>query len=154
VDTVEAVGWYRRAARQKDPSAMFNLGTAYYNGDGVGIDDVASFAWFLLAQDFGNRPAVDAVKRMTDEARNLQADAFEKIGDMCPKGDELPKSDNDAVNWYRKAAENGEARVQFKLANLLLHDMTGTANYDEVHRLCEKAAKQNSPPGTYCVGEL
>ena len=82
LDKVEAVGWYRRAARQKDPSAMFNLGTAYYNGDGVGIDDVTSFAWFLLAQEFGSRPAVDAVKRMTDDAGNLEANAFEKIGDM------------------------------------------------------------------------
>jgi hypothetical protein len=153
-DKVEAVGWYRRAARQKDASAMFNLGTAYYNGDGVSIDDVASFAWFLLAQDFGSLPAVDAVKRMTDEAGNRQANAFEKIGDMYQKGDDLPKSYNDAVNWYRKAAESGEAGVQIKLANLLLHDTTGTANYDEVHRLCEKAAKQNSPPGAYCMGKL
>lgn len=154
LDKVEAVGWYRRAARQKDPSAMFNLGTAYYNGDGVGIDDVTSFAWFLLAQEFGSRPAVDAVKRMTDDAGNLEANAFEKIGDMYQKGDDLPKSSNDAVNWYRRAAENGEARVQVKLANLLLHDTKGTANDDEVRRLCEKAAKQNFPPGAYCMGEL
>jgi len=73
---------------------------------------------------------------------------------MYQKGDDLPKSYSDAINWYRKAAENGEARVQVKLANLLLHDTTGTANYDEVHRLCEKAAKQSSAPGAYCVGEL
>lgn len=153
-DKVEAVGWYRRAARQKDASAMFHLGTAYYNGDGVGIDDVAAFAWFLLAQDFGSRPAIDAVKRMTEEAGNRQTKAFEKIGDMYQKRDDLPESYNDAVNWYRKAAENGEARVQVKLANLLLHGPTGTPNYDEVHRLCEKAAKQNSPTGAFCVGEL
>jgi TPR repeat protein len=153
-DKAEAVSWYRKAARQKDPSAMFNLGTAYYNGDGVGVDDVAAFAWFLLAQDFGSGPAVDAIKRMTEEARSLQTNAFEKIGDMYQKGDDLPKSYNDAVNWYRKAAENGEAGVQVKLANLLLHDTTGTPNYAEVHRLCEKAAKQNSPTGAYCVGEL
>ena len=153
-DKVEAVVWYRKAARQNDPSAMFNLGTAYYNGDGVGMDDVAAFAWFLLAQNFGSRPAIDAVKRMTEEAGNRQTNAFEKIGDMYQKGDDLPESYNAAVNWYRKAAENGEARVQVKLANLLLHDPTGTPNYNEVHRLCEKAAKQNSPTGAYCVGEL
>ena len=153
-DKAEAISWYRKAARQKNPSAMFNLGTAYYNGDGVGIDNVAAFAWFLLAQDFGSPPAVDAVKRMTEEARSLQTNAFEKIGDMYQKGDDFPKSYMDAVNWYRKAAESGETRVQVKLANLLLHDSTGTPNYDEVHRLCEKAAKQNSATGTYCVGEL
>jgi TPR repeat protein len=63
-DKQEAVGRYRKAAKQKNPSAMFNLGTAYYNGDGIGIDDTSAFAWFLLAQALGNKPAGEAVNRM------------------------------------------------------------------------------------------
>jgi TPR repeat protein len=35
----QAVKWYRLAAHQKNPRAMFNLGLAHYNGDGVEVDN-------------------------------------------------------------------------------------------------------------------
>jgi len=41
-DKEEAVRWYRKAAKHGSAAAMFNLGAAYYNGDGVGVDDVVS----------------------------------------------------------------------------------------------------------------
>ncbi|MGO9864330.1 MAG: SEL1-like repeat protein [Terriglobales bacterium] len=153
-DKVEAVRWYRKAAKQEYASALFNLGTAYYNGDGVGIDDTAAYAWFLLAQAFGDQSAAAAVKRMKEEAVNLQPQAFELIGDMYQKGDDLPRSPSGAINWYRKAAENGGPAVQVKLASLLLQGQSGTSNFAEVHRLCEKAANLHSPQGAYCMGQV
>lgn len=154
-DKVEAVKWYRKAARQENSNALFNLGTAYYNGDGVSIDDLSAYAWFLLAQNFGSQLATEAAERMKEAAEGRsQFAAFEKIGDMYQKGDDLPQSSSKAAYWYRKAAENGEARAQVKLANLLLQDQSATANYGEVYSLCENAAKANFPPGAYCMGEL
>jgi len=140
-DKAEAVNWYEKAARQKYAAAMFNLGTAYYNGDGVGIDDVTADAWFLLAKDFGSQPADDAVKRMEQEARSPKVEAFEKIGDMYVKGDDLPQDYSDAVNWYRKAAENGAGPVQVKFASLLLQGKGAPLNYEEARRFCQKAAE-------------
>jgi uncharacterized protein len=154
-DKMEAVKWYRKAAKQESPNALFNMGTAYYNGDGVGIDDVWAYAWFLLAQSFGNQPATDAVKRMKEGAAGRsQSAAFERIGDMYQKGDDLPQSSSKAVDWYRKAAEDGEGRAQMKLASLLLQGQNATSNYGEVHRLCEKAASLKFSPGAYCMGQL
>jgi uncharacterized protein len=153
-DKTEALKWYHRAAKQKYPNAMFHLGTAYYNGDGTSIDDVTAYAWFLLAQSFGNQSADDAVKRMKEERRDLQPEAFEKIGDMYQKGDELPQESGEAVNWYRKAADEGAAPVQFKLASLLLEGKAGPPDYVEIRDLCEKAAKSRYSPATYCMGEL
>ena len=154
-DKSEAVRWYKKAAKQKNAAAMFNLGTAYYNGDGVGIDDVAASAWFLLAQSSGSQPANDAVKRMDAEARTLQAEALEKIGDMYEKGDDLPQSYPDAAAWYRKAAEHGAEPVGLvKLASLLMQGRSGPLDYTEVYGLCEKAAKLGYAPGSYCVGVL
>jgi uncharacterized protein len=152
-DKAEAVKWYKKAARQRNSTAMYNLGTAFYNGDGVAIDDIAANAWFLLAKDLGSQPAVDAVRRMEEQAKNLQPESFEKIGDMYQKGDDLPQSYSDAVAWYRKAAEEGGAPVvQVKLAGLLLQG--GPSNYGEAHRLCGKAAQQKYSPGTCCIGLL
>jgi uncharacterized protein len=153
-DKLEAVNWYRKAARQGDPGGAFNLGTSYYNGDGVGTDLKAAYAWFLLAQTFGNQPAADATKRMAKEAPNLRSDAFEKIGDMYQKGDDLPQSSTQAVNWYRKAVDDGAPRAQIKLASLLLQGQNASSNYGEVHRLCEKAAAQHFSSAAYCMGQL
>ncbi len=153
-DKAEALKWYHKAATQKNPNAMFHLGTAYYNGDGTGIDDVTAYAWFLLAQSFGSESADNAVKRMKEEARDLQPEALERIGDMYQKGDDLPQESGEAVNWYRKAALVGTAPVQFKLASLLLEGKGGTPDYAEVRGLCEKAAKARYSPATYCMGEL
>ncbi len=153
-DKEEAVRWYRKAAKQENLNAMFNLGTAYYNGDGVAADELAAYAWFLLAQQFGSSSATDAAKRMKNEAGNRESDALEKIGDMYQKGDEVPQRTSEAINWYRKAAENGGAGVQMKLANLLFHSQSAASNYAEVHRLCEKAANLHSSRGAYCLGQL
>jgi uncharacterized protein len=153
-DKAEATRWYRKAAKQENPNAMFNMGTAYYNGDGVGVDETAAYSWFLLGQHFGSLPAADAAKRMQDEAAKLKSDALEKIGDMYQKGDELPQRSSEAINWYRKAAENGEGRVQIKLANLLLRNQSGSPDFAEAHRLCEKAASLRYSPGAYCLGQI
>ena len=150
----EAVKWYRKAAKQKNALAMFNLGTAYFNGDGTSIDDVAAYAWFSLAQEHGSKTGGDAVTRMNQEARQFQTAAYEKIGDMYLKGDDLTQSNESAVTWYRKAAGRGDdASVQIKLANLLLKTQGGS-DYKEVHRLCEKAANLRYSPGAYCMGLL
>lgn len=70
----EAVRWYRLAARQKNAHAMINLGAAYYNGDGV--DDIRSYAGFLLAEESGSTQAGDAVRRSAAETPGPAANAF------------------------------------------------------------------------------
>jgi uncharacterized protein len=151
---LEAIKWYRKAAKQGNPNAMFNLGTVYYNGDGVNVDDIAAYAWFLLAQKVGSMAATDAAKRMKEEAGRQENSAFERIGDMYQKGDDLPQNTSEAINWYRKAAENGEARMQIKLVNLLFQNQSMTPTYVEIHQLCEKAASSHFAPGVYCMGLL
>jgi TPR repeat protein len=66
---------------------MFNLGTAYFNGDGVGIDDISAYAWFTLAREHGSAPASDAVSRMSSTLAQWQTStALEKIGDFYEQG--------------------------------------------------------------------
>jgi hypothetical protein len=153
-DKVEAVRWYRKAAKQENANAMFNMGAAYYNGDGVSPNIVSSYVWFLLAEKAGSQPAVAATNRMKKEAGEIESDALEQIGDMYEKGDDLPLKPLEALNWYRRAAENGEGQIQIKLANLLFHSENSASNYDEIRHLCEKAANSGFPPGAYCMGHL
>jgi len=60
------------------------------------------------------------VKRINEDKGNLKAEAYERVGEMFRKGEDLPQSYSDAVNWYRKAAEIGLPRVKMQLASPLL----------------------------------
>jgi len=151
-DKEEAVRWYVKAAKLGNAKAMFNLGAAYYNGDGVGVDDVASFAWFLLAQEAGDPAADEALRRAVSEKEAAPSAAYVKVGQMYETGDELPNNPVEALKWYRKAADTGDAETSLKVAKLLLAPgRTPTPeDYAEARKRCEDAAQQN-PSGAYCV---
>lgn len=149
----EAVIWYRKAARQKYPTAMFNLGTAYYNGDGVRINDVLADAWFLLAQTNGSQSANDAVARMTtDLSPQDVTESYVRVAVMLRKGDEIPRNDSEAAEWYRKAADRGNALASVELAQQLVAGLGVRQDYTEARSRCEDAAKARFGPGAYCLG--
>jgi hypothetical protein len=132
---------------------MFNMGTVYYNGDGVQIDDVAAGAWFLLAEDSGIDSAKDAVARMMNDLSPAQVLAsFEKVAVMLRRGDELPRNDTEAAKWYRKAADKGDALASVELAQQLVQGLGVQQDYLEARRRCEDAAKARFGPGAYCLG--
>jgi Sel1 repeat len=66
-DKEEAVRWFRKSVKQEIQRGRL-ISASYYNGDGVAAYDVASFAWFLLAQETGNPAADEALKRAASEA--------------------------------------------------------------------------------------
>lgn len=155
-DRVEAVAWYHKAARQKNAKAMFNLGAAYYNGDGLAIDDVASCAWFLLAQEAGSTAADEALRRAASENRGELSAALVKVAEIYAAGNELPKDSAEALKWYRKAADAGDARSAVTVAGLLLGPGRALTQdeYAEARRRCEDAANQKYAPGAYCVAVI
>jgi TPR repeat protein len=154
-DKEEAVRWYHKAAKQGNAQAMFNLGASYYNGDGVPSDPNLAYAWFLLAQDAGSSAADDAAKRSSEEGGRLGTqDALRQVAAMYEEGNELPKDSAEALKWYRKAADAGDAHSAISAANLLLgggRTLT-QEEYAEIHRRCEDAASQKYGPGAYCMG--
>ena len=78
---------------------------------------------------------------------------LEKIGDFYEQGSDLPADHKVAVDWYRKAAELGEAPIRVKLAKFLL-DRHDSQQYPEALHLCEDAGKQMYSPGALCAGLL
>jgi uncharacterized protein len=134
---------------------MFNLGACYYNGDGVGVDDVTSYAWFLLAQQFGNPAADEALRRAASERQATASEAFVKVAQMYEKGEELPKNRDEALKWYRKAADAGDAETAVQVAKLLLAPGRSPSpeEYAEARKRCEDAAKKNAS-GAYCLAMI
>ena len=109
---------------------MFNLGAAYYNGDGVGIDDARAYAWFLLAQDAGSQTATDAVQRSERElGPTILSLGMNYVVEMYFKGVELNRDYKEGIRWLRKSAAGGRARRVGRAGVLTPHRFT--SDYEE-----------------------
>lgn len=66
----DAVGWLERAAEQRVPLAMYNLGVAYANGQGVDLDLSLAEVWTRRAAEAGHPDAVAAMAMSADTPRD------------------------------------------------------------------------------------
>ena len=97
----EAVKWLRKAAKQGNPLAQFDLGEMYYyKGRGVPKDKVKAAKWYHKAAEQG-----------WDLAQY-------RLGEMYYRGEGVPKNYAEAVKWWREAAEQGHAGAQYGLGKM------------------------------------
>jgi TPR repeat protein len=151
----QAVIWYHKSARQGNANAMYNLGAAYYNGDGVPVNDSFSYAWFTLAKEAGSQRAVEAVQRAESELRPLAiTDGFKKIAEMYEKGEYLPENQAEAARWWLKAATRGDQDAQAAIAIKLINGQGVPQDLAQGRYWCSEAAKQDNAPAEYCMGYM
>ncbi|HVB88268.1 MAG TPA: tetratricopeptide repeat protein [Candidatus Dormibacteraeota bacterium] len=152
-DKKQAVWWFHKAAFQGNSDAMFNLGASYYNGDGVGPDEEFAYAWFLLAKAAGSAPAAAAVQREDLALDKLSMnESFDDIATMYDAGASLPKNEQEASEWYLKAASRGDASAQIAIAARFLNGVGVARDFDQGRHWCEEAAKNVDNRGMYCMG--
>lgn len=123
----EAVKWYKKAADQGHPASQYYTGV-YCEKNG---DMELAFQWYSKAA------AQNYVKAM----RNL--------GYYYEKGKGTPKNQDEAVKWYRAAAEKGDAIAQY---NLALYCENKDKNYREAAHWMRKSAKQDNKHAQYNLG--
>ena len=90
--------WYRKAAKQGYADAQYNLGLMYDYGEGV-------------TRGLMPRPCAGTARPQNRD----YADAQYNLGLMYANGEGVPEDDAEAVHWYRKAAEQGDANAQNNL---------------------------------------
>ena len=95
--------WYSKAAEQSDADGQAFLGMMYVIGKGVPKDYVLAHMWFLLAKAQGNETAL----QLAAKGLNLIKPR------MTPS--QIAKAKGLTAEWYRKAAEQGDAVAQFNL---------------------------------------
>ena len=89
----EGVALYRKSALAGSSDAMYTLGTLYADGKGGLVKNaVEADAWFRKGSTVG-RPNPYLMKA---------------LGDRYANGNGVPKDDNEAIAWYRKAAAEGD----------------------------------------------
>jgi hypothetical protein len=99
-DNAEAAYWFDQAAAAGDLDGMLNLGTRYYMGMGVPINEEFAALWFGKAADKGS------------------SDAVLNLGDMHERGRGFPKDIAKARELYRRAAQMGNPEAKQRLAQL------------------------------------
>ena len=90
------------------------------------------------------------------EIKNKFPMAFEKISaeDALKKGNEFFNQENyaEAVKWYRKAAEQGDAVAQCNLGVMYTTGQGVSQNYTEAVKWCRKAADQGDAQAQCILG--
>jgi len=66
----------------------------------------------------------------------------------------LPRDPQQAVTWYRRAAEQGLARAQFNLAHCLVTGCDGTTDPAEARRWMRRAAEQDMVDAQFLYGVM
>jgi TPR repeat protein len=118
----KGVSLLSEAVRAKSLTARFNLGMAYYNGDGVNQDSVKAAQWLQVA-----------------EKQNF-AEAQYVLGRLLTEGDEnLPKNLSQGVHFLRKAAGQNH-----KLAKSYLEKL-GSQGSDHATELRNNVGSSASP---------
>jgi TPR repeat protein len=116
-------------------SLQDHLGLMYENGVGVKQDNDAAINWYKKAADTGYSPAQlhagKLYQKLNDyssaaiyylkAANQNDAEAQFSIGNSYRLGRGIQQSKNDAIYWYTKSAENGNANAARNL-NLMLRE--------------------------------
>ena len=99
-DYVAAVGWFRKGAEAGCEFSQYHLGRCYYNGQGVTEDLVQARTWLQKSVD-QNFAAGQCV-----------------LGSMMVKGEGGERDLNAGVEFWKKAAAQGNIEAQTNLQNM------------------------------------
>ena len=113
-----------QSAEQGDPEAQLRIAVRYVEGDGVPQDDLEALKWHMLAAAQGMSESEDyvdaylvaeALQKDQLAAEQGEPNAQFNLATRYSEGNGLPKSNVEAIKWYRKAAENGHLQAQYTL---------------------------------------
>ena len=121
----EALKWYKKAAEQEHPQALYKMGVMYEKGTGVRRDITKARKWYQMAASKGSLSArvhLGLPNSMTYEReKEVQHDtvmlkSFQKAA---------KQGQSEAFRLYHKAAERGEVSALYNLG-LMYYNGQGT----------------------------
>eukprot|EP00729_Bicosta_minor_P032586 gene32586-biopygen10500 len=113
-----------RSPGRHTPAAQYNLGTMYYNGNGVEQDYVKAAKWYRRSAKAGHAKAQNNLGLMYDTGKGVQQDHVE------------------AAKWFRKSAEAGNAMAQNNLGIMYRNGKGVELDFCEALMWMQLAAEQ------------
>jgi uncharacterized protein len=152
-DPAKAVPWFLKAAKQGYAKAYFNLGAAYYNGDGVPENTQNSCAYFIFSADAGDERGQQALARTRSEMPSTEMNRCEVMAATAYLTGDLIKSDNGlAVKWYTSAANAGDGFAAEKVAYLYDRGIGVASDKAASLKWLQRSADLNFAPAIYELG--
>jgi uncharacterized protein len=117
----EAMAWYRRAADQGDAASQCDLGIMYAEGEGVRPNSKTALMWFHKSAEQGFPEAEVKLAEIAFASRDFgeaffwwkkaadagDAKAMFNVASAYYAGRGVPKDKAKAIEYYRKARDNG-----------------------------------------------
>jgi len=135
-DYSKALELYLKAAELGDTEAKYIAGGMYYKGLGVERDLRKAFRLLYGAALEGNS---------TPQSQKL-------LGQFFLTGTAVPKNYNEAMKWYKMAAESGDRESQSELAFLYFTGRGGERDLKQAFNWYEKSAYAGLPVAQYSLG--
>ncbi|MBA4750503.1 MAG: SEL1-like repeat protein [Alphaproteobacteria bacterium] len=169
MDEVKAHGLFEKAARIRDPDALFFLGQIYGRGEGVDVDTQKAVTYLEAAHKAGHPTALlyqasltifedvqedkirESLSVLIYEAEEGSSFAAYLLYEHYDKGTHFVQQDKiSALRWLERAAAQGYARALFELGHIYLEEKA----YDKALFYLEQAAAQNHLGALHTLGVL
>lgn len=167
----KAMKSYKLAADAKLSLAYYNLGLIYQNGKGRPVDIKQSISWYEKAAEKGQPDAMAQLAKLnwTGQANGGQSkalalfkkaadlkhrDALYQMGLFAETGVLTDFDMQQAVNYYRQAAQQGNQKANLALARIYQYGLTGHADMDKARNIYEQLAKNNNAFAQYQLALL
>lgn len=126
----------RQKAEEGSVNAQVDLGSMYWNGNGIKQDEFAAVYWYRKAAIQGDATAQFVLGWAYDIGRGID------------------ESDTKAVYWYRKAAEQGYALAENNLGCMLEYGLGCERNAQEALECYRKAVGHGDAMGRVNLGRV
>ena len=142
-DYSEAVKWFRKAADQGNAGGQNWLGWMYEYGYGVTQNCETALYWYGKAANQGNTNAKENKENLEKTCTSTSSSTL-TTSEMNTKASNYYKEKNytEALKWYQKSAELGNASAQNWLGFMYEKGQGVTQNYSEALRWYRKSADQ------------
>lgn len=118
------------------PESLYEQGRNALTGTGTSRNDIAGVDLIRRSAELGYIPALVA------------------MGSFYDTGNFLPLEPQQAVAFYRKAADKGDRLGQWSLGRLYFSNTGVPRDMDEASRWLQRAADQGDPFGEYLLGRV
>ncbi len=132
----KAFGFYLEAAMRGDREAQYIVGGMYFRGMGTERNLNKAFQFLHGAAMQG---------KSTPESQKL-------LGEFFLTGHTVPQNYENALKWYKMAAENGDRDAQSELGYLYYSGRGVTQDLEQAFTWFEKAAYQGLAVAQYSLG--
>jgi TPR repeat protein len=130
-DHAGAAALMQQAAQAGNPTATYELGYMYENGDGLQQDAAQAAQWYLKAADLGDAAGEAAV------------------GQLYESGNQVAENWDTAAQWYMRSAQQGNPKGEFRLGRAYHYGVGVPLDLGAAAQWYDKAAAQGDSRAAY-----